>query len=185
MHAASLGRMNPILRRLGRGLLGGAVGLLVMEIVRRGTARFVAARAPEPTDLPLTERSISLLGPQHELDEGETEALGRISYEFVVGHAPSRETKRTLSWAVHIAYGLFVAAAYGAIRGGRTCRPVRDGALFGAMLWLLGDELAAPLLGLSDKPTAYPPIRHLQSLAQHLGFGVATAATTRTLENVR
>ncbi len=55
------------------------------------------------------------------------------------------------------------------------------GALFGAGLWLLGDELAVPLLGLSDRPTSYPVTSHLQSLAQHLGFGVATAATTGVL----
>jgi uncharacterized membrane protein YagU involved in acid resistance len=154
-----------------------------MELVRRGTGRFVAARTPKPTDVFATERSISPFGPQHGPDEGATEALGRIAYERVVGHPPSPEAKWTLSWAVHIAYGLAVAMAYGAIRGGRTYRPVRDGALFGAALWLLGDELAAPLLGLSDKPTAYPPTRHLQSLAQHLGFGVATATTTRILES--
>jgi hypothetical protein len=46
---------------------------------------------------------------------------------------------------------------------------------------LFGDELAAPLLGLSDKPTAYHPARHAQSLVSHLGYGVATAAATRAL----
>jgi uncharacterized membrane protein YagU involved in acid resistance len=58
---------------------------------------------------------------------------------------------------------------------------LRDGALFGAALWLFGDEIAMPLLGLADKPTQYHPTRHLQSLAAHLGFGVATAATAQAL----
>jgi hypothetical protein len=58
------------------------------------------------------------------------------------------------------------------------------GAVFGVGLWLIGDELALPLLGLSDKPTAYHPTRHVQSLAAHLGYGVATAATTRALKTL-
>jgi hypothetical protein len=166
-------------------LIAGAVGLLVMDLVRRGTSPFVKERAPEPTDVFFSEQTISPLGPQHEPGEGATDALGRLAYEKVIGRAPSSETKRALSWAVHIAYGLLVAAAYAAIRGTARRRPVRDGVAFGTGLWLLGDELAVPLLGLADKPTAYHPTHHLQSLAQHLGFGIATAATTRALEGLR
>ena len=173
--------MQHISRGLGAGLLGGAVGLLAMELVKRVTAPLVDKRAPEPSDAFLTERSMSPLGPQHRPDEGATDALGRLAYEAMAGHEPSRATKNKLSWAVHIGYGLAVATLYGAIRGRRARRILRDGAVFGAGLWLLGDELAVPLLGLSDRPTTYPARRHLQSLAQHLGFGVATAAATRAL----
>jgi hypothetical protein len=165
-------------------LIAGATGLLVMDLVRRGTSPFVKERAPKPTDVFFSEQTISPLGQQHERGEGATDALGRLAYEKVTGREPSSGTKRALSWAVHIAYGLLVAAAYAAIRGTRR-HPVRDGVLFGTGLWLLGDELAVPLLGLADKPTAYHPTRHLQSLAQHLGFGIATATTTRALEGVQ
>ena len=73
------------------------------------------------------------------------------------------------------------------VRGGSPGipRPLRDGALYGAALWLFGDELAVPLLGLSDKPTAYHPARHAHSLAQHLGYGFALAAATRFLSGER
>jgi len=141
----------------------------------------VKKRAPEPTDVFLTERTMSPLGPQHRKNESATDALGRIAYENIAGKEPAQPTKQKLSWIVHIGYGLLVAAGYGAVRG-RTRHFVRDGLLFGAGLWLFGDEIAVPLLGLADKPTAYPAIRHAQALAQHLGFGVATAATTRALE---
>jgi uncharacterized membrane protein YagU involved in acid resistance len=135
------------------------------------------SRAPKPTDPRLTERTISLVGPQHRRDESSTDALGRLAYAKLTGREPSPAAKRALSWAVHIGYGLLVAAGYAALRGGATRHALRDGALFGTGLWLLGDEVAVPLLGLADKPTAYPPSRHAQSLAQHLGFGIATAAT--------
>ncbi|HEX3476964.1 MAG TPA: hypothetical protein VHT91_18195 [Kofleriaceae bacterium] len=176
--------MRNLRSKLAYGLLGGAAGLLAMELVQRATAPLVK-RVARPAGEPSTARpSISVIGVHHDPDESQTDALGRIAYQTVTGRMPSPRTQRTLSWAVHIGYGLAVASLYGVIRGGRdrgVTRAVLGGALFGAGLWLIGDELAAPLLGLSDNPTRYPVTRHLQSLAQHLGFGVATAATTGVL----
>jgi hypothetical protein len=177
--------MRTLRIKLGYGLLGGAAGLLAMELVKRVTAPLVKDRARRPAgDDPTARDSMSVLGRQHGPEESATDALGRIAYENLVGRAPSPQTRRTLSWAIHIGYGLFVASLYGAVRGGRdrgATRSAISGALFGAGLWLLGDELAVPLLGLTDKPTSYPAGSHLQSLVEHLGFGVATAAATGAL----
>jgi hypothetical protein len=185
MQGASLAAMRTLRRKLGYGLLGGAAGLLAMELVKRAMAPLMKRRAPPPAGEERTARSsVSVIGQHHGPDESATDAIGRILYENLVGRAPSPGTQRKLSWALHIGYGLVVASLYGAIRGGRDrggAGTAIGGALFGAGLWLLGDELAAPLLGLSDKPTSYPVTSHLQSLAQHLGFGVATAAATGAL----
>jgi hypothetical protein len=172
-------------RSIAHGLIAGAVGLAAMELAGRLLRPLVKARAPRPTDVFLTERSISPLGPRHERGEDATAALARHAYQKLAGRTPPAATKRRLSWAVHIGYGLLVAALYVAARGGRPRHPVRDGLVFGAGLWLVGDELAVPLLGLADKPTAYHPTQHLQALARHLGFGVATAEATRFLEQAR
>lgn len=178
--------MHGIRRGLAFGFLGGVAGLVVMEVIRRTTARFVSQerRAPKPTDVFFTERVMSPLGPHHSPGESATGAVGRLAYEKLVGHEPSEEVQSRLSWLVHIVYGLVVAAGYGALHA-HARHPIRDGALFAGGLWLLGDELAVPLLGLSEKPTAYPASRHVQSLAQHLGFGIAMATTTRVLEEKR
>lgn len=185
MSAASLGAMRNLRKQLGYGLLGGAAGLVAMELVKRATAPLVKRRAPRSAGEPSTARSsISVIGAHHGPEESATDALGRIVYQTVTGRTPSPDTRRQLSWVVHIGYGLAVASLYGVIGGGRdrsVARAVLGGALFGAGLWLFGDELAVPLLGLSDRPTSYPVTSHLQSLAQHLGFGVATAATTGVL----
>lgn len=174
--------MHVHVRGLGVGLIGGAVGLVAMELAHRLIRPLVKQRASKPTDVFLTERTMSPLGPQYEPGESSTAALARIGYQKLAGRRPSPRTQQALSWAVHIGYGLAVAALYGAIRGGRERASVRDGLAFGAALWLVGDELVVPLLGLADKPTAYSPSYHLQSLAAHVGFGVATAGTTRYLE---
>jgi hypothetical protein len=41
--------------------------------------------------------------------------------------------------------------------------------------------LALPRLGRSDNPTSYDSLHHSASYAEHIGFGVATAAMTRVL----
>ena len=173
--------MHRIRRGIGIGFVGGIVGLAAMELVRRLTAP-LTKRAREPTEVFVRARSMSLIGPHHEPGESATAALGRLGYHKLVGEPPSKATKAKLSWAVHIGYGLLVASAYGAIRGDTHGHAIRDGIAFGAALWLFGDELAVPLLGLSDKPTLYHPTQHAQSFAQHLGFGIATA---RALEALR
>ena len=43
---------------------------------------------------------------------------------------------------------------------------------FGAVFWLVADEGAVPLLGLSKGPTEYPLSMHVYALASHLVFGL-------------
>lgn len=172
------------LEGLALGLLGGAAGLAAMQLVQRLTRPLVRKRAPQPTDVFKTERSMSLIGMHHREDESATDALGRIGYEKLAHREPSAKTKSLLSWAVHLGFGLATAGAFGALRAARRRHALRDGAIFGAALWLLVDELAIPLLGLADKPTQYHPTRHLQSLASHLGYGLATAGVAKAAGDV-
>jgi hypothetical protein len=203
--------MHDRIEGLKRGLLGGIAGLAAMQLAHWVTGPLTRPRTPRPMDVFATERSISPLGPQHFPDEGATSAIVRIAYERLAHRPPSPRVKTALSWALHLGYGLLVASVYGAVRAparrrrhglrglmrgrmrdglrgavrGRTHGGMRGavqgGALLGLGLWLLGDELAMPLLGLSDKPTAYHPTEHVQSLVEHLGYGVATAAAARAL----
>jgi uncharacterized membrane protein YagU involved in acid resistance len=48
-------------------------------------------------------------------------------------------------------------------------------------VWLLADEIAMPLLGLSGPTTRRPIEMHLQSFVSHLVFGTATEVTRRAL----
>jgi len=168
------------LRSLWKVAVAGGAGLAVMELVRRAAAPWIKQKQAEPMDVFATARSMSLVGVHHRPDESATDAIGRLAYEKVTGEEPTPATKHDLSWAVHIGYGLLVTALFMTVW--RHPRVLRDGFWFGAGLWLIGDELVVPLLGLADKPTAYHPSRHAQSFAQHIGFGVTTAAATRALE---
>jgi hypothetical protein len=160
------------------GAVGGLAGLAAMEVARRLTNPFVKTwRRGAPV---FTTDSEVPFGVRHRPDESATDAIARITYENVLRRQPSPRTQRAMSWAIHIGYGLACAGAFGALAR-RPRHAVRTGALFGAALWLLGDEILSPVLGLSDKPTEYHPTAHAQALLTHLGYGVATVATTNAL----
>jgi hypothetical protein len=126
---------------------------------------------------------ISLIGQQHRKSESSTDALGRIIYTFITGREPrSKETKKTLSNIVHWSYGMVMGGAYGAARGSAGIRDVVQGGLaFSTALWLFGDELAVPLLGLQAGPTAIEPVQHLHRLGAHLAYGLASTSVTQIL----
>lgn len=171
--------MNERMTGLLCGTLGGIAGLAAMKWAMDRTARFVRQRAPRASDVFASERSMSLVGVQHEEGESATQALARLAHQRVTGRPPSPERKQALGQAVHTGYGLAMAALYGFARARRGGLDLRAGALYGAALWALGDELAVPLLGLADKPTRYHPTYHLQALAGHLAYGLATAAAAQ------
>ncbi len=160
------------------GVGGGVVGLMAMQAIKGATQRALSTDAgagrPEPP---------SFVRPRHRRGEDATEALGRLLFTRAAGREPGGREKELIGSAVHWGYGLAMAAGYGMLRGPRR-RPMADllgGALFGAGLWGLSDELAVPLLGLGDRPGAVPARTHAQALVGHLGYGVATAATIQGL----
>lgn len=171
---------NSDLRAGFAGLLGGALGLLAMGAVMSQTRKLVPDdphRELPPGESP----SWSLIGEHHEPDESATAAIGRLAYGRLTGQRPSPKRKQQLSNAVHWGYGLGVGLIYGLIRGRnrRASVDVLSGPAYGLGLWLFGDMLAVPLLGLADKPARFVPGMHLHALAGHLAYGLATAAGTR------
>ena len=55
---------------------------------------------------------------------------------------------------------------------------------FGFALWLLGDEVAVPALGLAKPPLEYPPEVHADALAAHFMYGVTTDLLRRVFRHV-
>lgn len=176
------------------GLVGGAVGVLAMDLFRvyispqimldeNGQGANGNARGGQG-DTDGQDDSISLIGQHHRPDESSTAALGRMMYNAVEHHDPDQETKSELSNVVHWSYGVLQGGVYGVMQPVLGDNALLGGALFGTGLWLLGDELAVPLLGLQDGPTAASPATHLNRLALHLAYGVTTAATMQLLKRI-
>ena len=91
----------------------------------------------------------------------------------------TREELRVAAPLVHYLFGAAVGAIYGAYAERRQAD--RSGAAFGTTVWLTADEIAMPLLGLSDSTARRPVEMHLQSLVAHLVYGTATEMTRRSV----
>lgn len=65
---------------------------------------------------------------------------------------------------------LFQGGVYGALRGKVDGPDVLGGVAYGTALWLVGDGVAAPMLGLQEGPVAYPLGEPPQPLAGASGL---------------
>ena len=177
------------------GILGGAAGLLSMALYWRYVApqletleaagQSEAAEDEEKDQAAGPLDDISIPGRLYQADESATAALGRLMYEGLAGHPPrAKETRSVLSEVVHWGYGLLQGGLYGASRASARGLDLEGGAVYAGFLWLIGDELAVPLLGLQGGPSAATPIQHVNRLGAHLAYGLATAAVTQTLKHV-
>ena len=70
---------------------------------------------------------------------------------------------------------------YGAVRGGVKFPDLVGGLSFATGLWLFGDELVVPLLGLQPGPAAASLVQHFNRLAAHLLYGAGLSVTTQGL----
>lgn len=126
---------------------------------------------------------IALLENRSREDESSTETVARLAHQAVTGDEPDEDRKAKLGQAVHWGYGMLVGALYGAVRDAsrRDGLDLGSGLGYGAALWLLGDEVAVPVLGLAKGPTAHPTQMHASMLGAHLVYGATTAAANRML----
>jgi hypothetical protein len=86
--------------------------------------------------------------------------------------------------AVHYALGIIPGALYGPLRHRVPGISSGRGLVYGLGLFLLNDEMIAPLLGLASGPTAYPWQAHARGLISHLVVGAATHAGIDALDQV-
>ena len=96
----------------------------------------------------------------------------------------SKEERQKAGEAIHWALGVGAGAAYALMRRQFDAVGKAAGLGFGTGFWLLMDELAVPLLGLTPGPRAFPWQTHARGLAGHLSFGLVTDTTLRVLEGV-
>lgn len=169
------------------GLLGGVVGLVAMDSYWKYVAPQLASdesssNGGDGNGQSQALANISLVGKYYREEESSTEALGRLIYESLTGYTPrSPETREALSYLVHWGYGTFQGGMYGALRSQADGLDLKGGLLYGTSLWLLGDELAVPALGLQGGPTAVSGVQHLNRLGAHLAYGLGTATATHLL----
>jgi uncharacterized membrane protein YagU involved in acid resistance len=111
---------------------------------------------------------------------GAAEAIA----EKLLGRYLSGQEKRCAAAAVHYVVGGLAAAGYAAAVRAFPGVQAGSGAVFGIAFWLMGDELVMPRIGLTARPSAYSPLMHLNSLGEHLVYGITVERVRRTVSNV-
>lgn len=168
------------------GLAGGLVASWTMNQfqaawtrIAEGMEKAHGAQSLQPADGSRQEQGQDTT----EQDDATVETAKAIS-EKVFGHELQESEKKPAGAAVHYAFGTISGGLYGALAEVTPQVTTAAGVPFGATFWLLADEVAVPLLGLSKGPTEYPPSTHAYALASHLVYGVTAEMSRRALRQV-
>ena len=115
-----------------------------------------------------------------EQTDATVKAASAVS-EGIFDHKLTKSEKKWAGPAVHYAFGTSVGGLYGAVAEVAPEVTAVAGLPFGAAFWLVADETAVPLLGLSKAPTEYPPSVHAYALASHFVYGLTTELVRRAV----
>jgi hypothetical protein len=113
-------------------------------------------------------------------DDTTVRAASAIS-EGMFDHKLTRREKQIAGTAVHYLLGTGVGGLYGVAAELAPNVTTGGGLPFGAVFWLVVDEGAVPLLGLSKGPMAYPPSIHAYALSSHFVYGLTAEMVRRAV----
>ena len=113
-------------------------------------------------------------------DDTTIRAASAIS-EGIFDHKLTPGEKKIAGTAVHYLLGTGVGGLYGAAAELAPNVTTGGGLPFGAVFWLVVDEGAVPLLGLSEGPMAYPLSIHGYALSSHFVYGLTAEMVRRAV----
>jgi putative membrane protein len=116
-----------------------------------------------------------------ELEEGTNanELAAQTAARATIGRRLDREELSVAAPAVHYTFGAMVGGFYGALAENAPSVRALSGAAYGTAVWAAADEIAMPMLGLSERTDEQPFERHLHSFAAHIVFGVTAELVRR------
>jgi putative membrane protein len=174
-------RQPEVLKGLAAGTIGGLVASWVMDefqyawvkvsnsLQQRRETKFSSANQAEQS------QSVD------EEQEPATVKAAEMVSEKIFGHQLAQGEKKIAGDAVHYATGAASAAIYGVAAELVPEVTVGAGLPFGTAVWLVVDEGAVPLLGLSKAPSEYALSTHIYALASHFVYGLTTEFVRRAL----
>ena len=184
---------NNVWKGLAAGLIGGLVASWTMN-------RFQDVWSTVAKGVEAGESNQQRVTGEH--DKGDEETIGTQELEFssqsevaddttvkaasavsegVFGHRLTQSEKKIAGTAVHYLLGTGVGGLYGAAAELAPNVTTGGGLPFGAVFWLVVDEGAVPLLGLSKGPRAYPLSIHAYALSSHFVYGLTAEIVRRAV----
>jgi putative membrane protein len=121
--------------------------------------------------------------PQSE-EEQDTTVRAASAISEIFGHELSKAEKKIAGPAVHYVLGTGVGGLYGAVAEVVPDVTMGTGLPFGVAFWLVVDETAVPVLGLSKPPTEYPASTHVYALVSHVVYGLTAELVRSNLRKV-
>jgi putative membrane protein len=119
--------------------------------------------------------------PTPEVEDDTTVKAASAVSEGLFDHRLTEREKKIAGPAVHYSLGTGVDGLYGAAAEMAPKVTAGKGLPFGAVFWLVVDEGAVPLLGLSKGPTAYPLSTHAYALSSHFVYGLTVEVVRRAV----
>jgi Protein of unknown function (DUF1440) len=166
---------HTVYQGIAAGAVAGLVGTWAMSELQRLWTHVVDGDPPVSAGGRHDARDLAGAQRRSELERASRPRDRRLPVR------PPPDTGRASSGSplMHYLFGGAVGAIYGVYAERRHAR--RSGAAFGTTVWLAADEVAMPLLGLSDSTLRRPVEMHLQSLSAHLVYDTATELTRRSV----
>ena len=119
--------------------------------------------------------------PKPEVQDDTTVRAASAVSEGLFDHKLTPSEKEIAGPAVHYSLGTGVGGLYGVAAEMEPKVTAGKGLPFGAVFWLVVDEGAVPLLGLSKGPTAYPLSTHAYALSSHFVYGLTAEVVRRAI----
>ncbi len=174
--------MGNVWNGMAAGAVGGAIASWAMNQFQAAASRAFEHDGQHPRK---QERARQAQGWKEHRSHGDEEENATVKAAVAVADAADvelpEEDKKAAGNAMHYAFGIVTGAAYGAMVEEWPGVSAAGGTAFGAALWFAADEVAVPALGLSKRPTEYPPRVHAMALGSHLIYGLVTELTRRVL----
>jgi Protein of unknown function (DUF1440) len=173
-HPYELSEPN-VLKGLAAGTVGGLVASWVTDEFQNAWFKVAKSTAQNDSSTARSEEQ------SQSSDEPATVKAAEIVSERIFRHQLAKNEKEMAGAAVHYATGGTSGAVYGVAAELAPEVTVGAGIPFGSAVWLVVDEGAMPLFGLSKGPTEYPLSTHSYALASHFVYGLTTELVRRTL----
>lgn len=167
-------------RNLMKGLVAGLIGGLVASWTMNRFQDVWVKLADHQNGADQSSKPEPQQSNNEEQDDTTVRTASAIS-EGLFDHKLTESEKKIGGTAVHYSLGTGVGGLYGAVAEVAPQITAGAGLPFGAAFWLVVDEGAVPLLGLSKGPTNYPLSTHAYALTSHFVYGLTAELVRRSV----
>ena len=170
---------NNVWKGFAAGLVGGLVASWTMNRFQDVWSQVAGEHAEGGEETSGTQDL--KFGSKPEVPDDTTVRAASAISERIFDHTLTASEKKIAGTAVHYFLGTSVGGLYGAVAETAPNVTAAAGLSFGAAFWLVVDEGAVPLLGLSKGPMAYPLSNHTYALSSHFVYGVTAEVVRRAV----